>query len=176
MRYRRAHSPGGTFFFTVNLADRTSSLLVDHIDSLRHAVRTTLRRYPFNAEAWAVMPDHMHAIWTLPEGDGDYATRWMLIKQRFSRAMPSHEAISPSRRTQSERGIWQRRYWEHEIRSERDLLRHIDYVHINPVKHGYVTRANDWPYSSIHRYIRQGILPKDWACDSADFPEGERSA
>ncbi|MGO4701623.1 REP-associated tyrosine transposase [Dyella sp. 2RAB6] len=176
MRYRRARTPGGTFFFTLNLADRSSHLLVDRIDMLRHAVRATLRGHPLTAVAWAVMPDHMHAIWTLPEGDSDYSTRWMLIKQRFSRAMQPDEAIGSSRRKKSERCIWQRRYWEHEIRSQRDLTRHIDYVHINPVKHGYTARASDWPYSSIHRYIRQGVLTEDWACDPTHFPGGERSS
>jgi len=176
MRYRRAHSPGGTFFFTVNLADRTSSMLVDRIDALRDAVGTTLRGHPCTVLAWAVMPDHMHAIWTLPSEDGDYATRWMLIKQRFSRAIPAREVIGSSRRKKDERGIWQRRYWEHEIRSQRDLDRHVDYVHINPVKHGHTARASEWPYSSIHRYIRQGILSSDWACDFTETLGGEPSA
>ena len=164
------------FFFTVNLADRTSHLLVDQIEALRDAVGATLRMHPFTIAAWSVMPDHMHAIWSLPEGDSDYATRWMLIKQRFSRAMPPREAIGLSRRKKSERQIWQRRYWEHQIRSRHDLVRHIDYVHFNPVKHGHVARAGDWPYSSIHRYIRQGVLTEDWACDPTHLPGGERSA
>lgn len=164
MRYRRAKAPGGTYFFTVNLNDRTSTLLTERIDVLRDAVKVVRRRHPFDIVAWVVLPEHMHAIWTLPQADGDYSTRWMLIKQWFSRAIERHEAIQISRSKKNERGIWQRRFWEHQIRDDSDLAQHVDYVHINPVKHGYVTRASDWPYSSIHRNIRLGILTPDWAC------------
>lgn len=164
MRYRRAKAPGGTYFFTVNLNDRTSTLLTERIDVLRDAVKVVRRRHPFDIVAWVVLPEHMHAIWTLPQADGDYSTRWMLIKQWFSRAIERHEAIQISRSKKNERGIWQRRFWEHQIMDDSDLAQHVDYVHINPVKHGYVTRASDWPYSSIHRNIRLGILTPDWAC------------
>ena len=166
MQYRRAGIAGGTYFFTVNLADRSSRLLVEHVDVLRHAVRVVKRRYPFTVVAWVVLPDHMHAIWALPEGDADFSGRWSLIKAAFSRAIARTEAISASRRGKRERGIWQRRFWEHLIRNEDDLRRHIDYVHINPVKHEHADRAADWPYSSIHRYIRAGSLTTDWACDA----------
>lgn len=152
MRYRRSNIADGTFFFTVNLADRTSSLLTEHIDILRVAVRRTRQAHPFDITAMVVLPDHLHAIWRLPLGDDRYPLRWSLIKSRFSRALPKGELISPSRRRKRERGIWQRRYWEHSIRDETDLARHVDYIHINPVKHGLA--AADWPYSSIHRHIR----------------------
>ena len=165
MRYRRVKIPGGTFFFTVNLADRRSMLLTDCIASLREAVRTVKLRHPFHIHAWVVLPEHMHAIWTMPGEDDDYSMRWMLIKQRFSRAIASHERVNASKRRKGERGVWQRRFWEHQIRDDIHLGHHMDYVHINPVKHGYVERASAWPYSSIHQYIRRGDLAPDWACD-----------
>ncbi|MGC1548830.1 MAG: transposase [Rhodanobacter sp.] len=163
MRYRRVVAAGGTYFFTVNLADRSSHLLIERVDKLRDAVRTVRQRHPFDIVAWVVMPEHIHAIWTLPEGDANYSARWSRIKATFSRAIERHEVISLSRLRKGERGIWQRRFWEHQIRHESDLQHHIDYVHINPVKHGYVAHASDWPYSSIHTYIRQGMLAPDWA-------------
>ncbi|NYE30151.1 putative transposase [Rhodanobacter sp. K2T2] len=175
MRYRRAKAAGGTYFFTVNLADRSSSLLVEHVAELRQAVRTVKQRHPFEILAWVVLPEHTHAIWALPPNDEDFSTRWMLIKTGFSRSIQSGESINASRLRKGERGIWQRRFWEHQIRDENDLARHIDYVHINPVKHGHAVKANDWSYSSIHRYIRSGLLAADWAAD-VDSPNalGER--
>lgn len=159
----------------MKLAERSGSLLVDRVADLRNAVRTVKQRHPFEILAWVVLPDHLHAVWTLPPGDGDCATRWMLIKAGFSRAVPKGERIRATRRRKGERGIWQRRFWERLITDADDLRRHIDYVHINPVKHGYVTRAADWPYSSIHRHIRLGEMPKDWAASPADdAPAGER--
>ncbi|MBX3698357.1 MAG: transposase [Dokdonella sp.] len=165
MRYRRADIAGGTSFFTVNLADRTSALLVDHVATLRAAVAHVEQRHPFRIDAWVVLPDHLHAVWSLPEGDRDFAVRWALIKGNFSRAVAQGECISDSRRQKGERGIWQRRYWEHLIRDEADLESHVSYIHINPVKHGLVARAADWPWSSIHRAIRHGYVTSDWACD-----------
>ena len=163
MEYRRIRQEGGTYFFTVNLAERSSTLLVDRVNDLRRAVRTVKQRHPFDIVAWVVLPDHLHAIWTLPDGDDDCATRWMLIKAGFSRSIPRGERIRASRRRKGERGIWQRRFWERVMTDESDLRNHMDYVHINPVKHGHVVRASDWPYSSIHRYIGLGLMPLDWA-------------
>lgn len=176
MRYRRADLAGGTYFFTVNLAERQCSLLVDHVDILRESVRLVKTRYPFRIEAMVILPDHLHALWTLPPGDVDYPTRWMLIKMGFSRNIPKGERINRSRVTKGERGIWQRRYWEHLIRDERDYEKHVDYIHYNPVKHGHVQRAADWPHSSIHRYIAKGTLDAMWGAgihvaDSLDFGE-----
>jgi|SRR5450631_598305 putative transposase len=175
--YRRNFVHGGTFFFTVNLAERRLALLTEHVDLLRTAFRETRSSHPFSVEAAVVLPDHLHAIWTLPDGDADFATRWRLIKSSFSRALPHDERISASRERKAERGVWQRRYWEHTIRDETDFARHVDYIHINPVKHGYVTRVRDWPHSSFHRMVRDGIYPEDWAGDVADIKGefGERS-
>lgn len=162
MRYRRANVKGGTYFFTVNLAHRHLRLLIDHIDVLRTAVKKVKQRHPFYINAFVVLPDHLHAIWTLPENDADFAARWMLIKAGFSRCIVKSEQRSKSRVQKGERGIWQRRYWEHLILDERDFEQHVDYIHYNPVKHGYVNRASDWAYSSIHRYIAAGMIDRDW--------------
>ena len=150
MQYRRAKTAGGSYFFTVNLADRNRTLLIDHVDILRGVIRHVKAKHPFHIDAMVVLPDHLHSLWTLPVGDHDYPTRWMLIKAGFSRRMAATERRNLSRKTKGERGIWQRRYWEHQIRDENDFARHVDYIHYNPVKHGHVTDAIDWPYSSIH--------------------------
>jgi putative transposase len=161
--YRRNFVAGGSFFFTVNLAERTSSLLTEHIELLREAFRYTRNRHPFEIDAIVVLPEHLHTIWTLPAGDCDYAMRWRLIKSRFSRSIPKDERISRSRLSKGERGIWQRRYWEHTLRDELDYARHVDYIHINPVKHGHVNSVAEWPYSSFHRYVEMGVYPANWA-------------
>ena len=165
-QYRRHFQPGGSYFFTVNLANRRQRLLTDHIDELRAAFRYTLDRHPFTIEAVVVMPEHLHAIWSLPPGDADYSTRWRLIKSHFSRALPATECRSASHVDKRERGIWQRRYWEHTLRDDADFDRHADYIHFNPVKHGHVSRVADWPYSSFHRYVRLGLYAPDWAGDA----------
>jgi putative transposase len=164
MRYRRSWVPGGTYFFTVNLACRRERLLTAHIDCLRDSVRRVRRAHPFEIVAWVVMPEHMHAVWALPAGDSDFAMRWSQIKGAFSRGLPKTETISMSRVRKRERNIWQRRFWEHLVRDEEDLARHVDYVHYNPVKHGYVERAVDWPFSTFHQYVRRGWLTEDWGC------------
>lgn len=174
MRYRRADVAGGTCFFTVNLAERKGTLLVDHVEVLRNVLREVKARHSFHLDAIVVLPDHLHAIWTLPVGDGDYPTRWMLIKMGFSRRIPTGERRNQSRMTKGERGIWQRRYWEHLIRNERDYQRHMDYIHYNPVKHGYVERVMDWPYSTFQRDVVRGIYPPNWAgMPEADVNAGE---
>jgi putative transposase len=170
--YRRNFIAGGSFFFTVNLAERRLHLLTEHIDELRDAFRKVRQRHPFTIDALVVLPDPLHAAWTLPEGDADFATRWQLIKSAFSYSLPAGEQISDSRAARGERGIWQRRYWEHTIRDEGDLARHVDYIHINPVKHGLVTRVRDWPFSSFHRMVKLGAYPEDWAGDVAGY-DGE---
>lgn len=174
--YRRNFLAGGTFFFTVNLAERHLQLLTDHVDNLRTAFRETRQRHPFTIDAMVVLPDHLHAVWTLPGGDADFATRWRLIKSAFSRRLVTGERTSESRAAKGERGIWQRRYWEHTIRDDDDFERHVDYIHINPVKHQLVARVRDWPYSSFHRMVKLGIYPEDWAGDVSDRAEhfGER--
>lgn len=160
--YRRNIIPGATYFFTVTLADRQRKLLTDHIDILRAAFRYTHTRHPFEIDAIVVLPEHLHTIWTLPDDDANYATRWRLIKGYFSRNLPVGEARTSSRSGKGERGIWQRRYWEHTIRDEKDFERHADYIHFNPVKHGLARKARDWEYSSFHRYVKRGLLPEDW--------------
>ncbi len=166
--YRRNWVPGGTYFFTVALLERKRDLLVAEIGLLRESVRRVKRLYPFEIVAWVVLPDHLHCIWSLPEGDADYPTRWRLIKLLFAKGLPKHERLSAVRRQRKERGIWHRRYWEHTIRDERDLQNHVNYIHANPVKHGWVTKPVDWPYSTFHRYVRSGLLPADWMAN--DFP------
>ena len=161
--YRRNYLDGGSYFFTVNLAERRSRLLTDNIGLLRAAFRYTRTRHPFSVDAIVVLPDHLHAIWTLPPGDADYALRWRLIKTYFSRGLVAGERRSKSRIAKGERGIWQRRYWEHTLRDESDYACHADYIHINPVKHGHAQRVVDWPYSSFHRFVRLGIYPAGWA-------------
>jgi putative transposase len=158
--YRRVWVPGGTYFFTVNLQQRDRALLVEHIEQLRHAFRMARAERPLEVVAAVVLPDHLHCVWRLPEGDSDYATRWRHIKSLFSRSLPVAGAAS-RRANRCERGIWQRRFWEHCIRDERDLLAHIEYVHVNPVKHGYVDDTREWPYSTIHRYMTLNQLETD---------------
>jgi putative transposase len=150
--YRRLYAPGGTYAFTVNLQERGSWLLVDRIAELRSAFKYVKARRPFETVAICVLPDHLHCLWTLPEGDHDFSTRWRLIKSAFCRALPTSDDPSPRRRGGRERGVWQRRYWEHLIRDERDFDAHLGYIHGNPVRHGYVLNPDDWPYSTWRRY------------------------
>ena len=161
--YRRNMVPGACYFFTVTLLDRASLLLVERINDLREAMRSVRMERPFNIDAVVILPDHLHCIWTLPPGDVDYALRWREIKSRFSRRIPVGERRTLGRINKGERGIWQRRYWEHTVRDEPDMERHVDYIHYNPVKHGQVTRVADWPYSSFHRFVEKGIYPINWA-------------
>ena len=167
--YRRAWVAGGSYFFTVALRDRRADTLIRRIDLVRGATRRVRARHPFAIDACVVLPDHLHCIWTLPMGDADYALRWRLLKLIVSKGLPAAEHRSPIHRARGERGIWQRRFWEHAIRDETDYARHLDYIHYNPVKHGYVRRVADWPYSSFHQYVRAGLLPMDWAGDVADL-------
>jgi len=174
--YRRLRSPGACYFFTVNLADRRSDQLVRNITHLRHAVAHTKALHPFTIDAWVVLPDHLHTVWTLPEDDTDFSTRWATIKRLFSYNQPQSEPRSASRTTKRERGIWQRRFWEHRIRDEADFRAHVDYVHFNPVKHGLVLHPIDWPYSTYHRAAPHGKQPVNSAAildTSKDF--GERA-
>jgi len=173
--YRRNRVPGGTYFFTVTLHDRRSDLLVTHVETLRTAVRQVRARAPFHIDAWVVLPDHMHCVWTLPSGDADYPTRWRAIKTVVSKSLPTTEPRSPIMRDRGERGIWQRRYWEHTIRDDRDYATHVDYTHFNPVKHGYVQHPADWPYSSFRQCVATGMYPQDWSGGADEPPDaGER--
>ena len=157
---------GGWFFFTLTLADRSTDLLVRHIERLRAAYAAAQRRHPFETIAICILPEHLHAIWALPPDDADFPARWSRIKHDFSCGLPGNPTRSSSKVAKREKGIWQRRYWEHAIRDDADLARHIDYIHYNPVKHGLVSRACDWPYSSFHRYVTREFLPADWGGDA----------
>jgi putative transposase len=177
VRYRRNFLPRGTFFFTVTLDDRSSSALTDHVGLLRAAFRGTRNLRPFAIDAIVILPDHLHAIWTLPEGDADFSDRWRRIKGAFTRGVVA-TGVSVARSRRGEYALWQRRFWEHTIRDERDFERCADYIHFNPVKHGLVSSPVAWPFSSLHRYVRAGVLPRDWGGDgradnAANF--GERA-
>lgn len=155
-RYFRPRLPSVPIFFTVALAQRGSPDLVEHVDALREAVRTTRAERPFTILAWVVLPDHLHCMWRLPEDDCDYSVRWGAIKSRFTRAVKAKVGWNPTLRSASkaakgEAGLWQRRFWEHHIRDEADFAAHMRYCWFNPVKHGLVLRPEDWPYSSFHR-------------------------
>jgi putative transposase len=162
VRYRRNFLPGGTFFFTVALGDRRSTLLTDHISILRQAFRKTRAERPFDIDAIVILPDHLHAILTLPESDADFPQRWRRIKTIFTQRVLYHDDTIPPR-DHTGRALWQRRFWEHTITDESDFARHVDYIHINPVKHGLVSNPSDWPHSSLHRFIRKGIVAPSWA-------------
>jgi putative transposase len=146
--YRRVKIEGGCFFFTVCLADRRAATLVDHIDDLKEAWRCTQARLAFSSPAWVILPDHIHCIWKLPPDDDNYALRWSLLKRHFTQAL-GKRIVLPNGRRSGERGIWQRRFWEHAIRDERDLENHFTYIRGNPVRHKLVKHIEDWPHSSF---------------------------
>ncbi len=179
--YRRARVEGGSYFFTVNTFRRQPFLTdADVRAALRTGIETVRAVQPFVIEAWVLLPDHLHAIWTLPPDDHDFSTRWRIIKrtvtQRCEARLHRPEWMTAWRAKRHQSTLWQHRFWEHVIRDDADFVRHVDYIHWNPVKHRYVKRAADWPYSSLHRYLRAGVLPHDWAEtraeeDDADFGE-----
>ncbi|MGD2134374.1 MAG: transposase [Maricaulaceae bacterium] len=150
--YRRLYMSGGEYFFTVNLRDRRSDLLVTEIDALKAAWRDVARERPFETVAAVVLPDHLHALWRLPPDDHDFSTRWRLIKHGFTRRLPDvHKAVG----RKGERGVWQPRFWEHLIRDEDDFENCLGYIHWNPVKHGHVEKMDDWPHSTWRAYKRE---------------------
>ncbi|HHT0595078.1 TPA: REP-associated tyrosine transposase [Legionella anisa] len=171
MHYRRVIIPGATYFFTVNLLNRKSNLLIAQIDKLRSSFRIVRNTYPFIIDGIVILPDHFHLLITLPEHDGNYSLRLRLIKSSFSKQIAPNEYITPVRKKKGERGIWQRRYWEHLIRDEKDYEHHLNYIYYNPVKHGYVKKPSAWPYSSIHRSIKKGVMEEDWAQEN-NFNDG----
>lgn len=170
-QYIRSKASGGTYFFTVITFQRRAILtLPDHVMLLREIIGTVKKAHPFSIDAWVLLPDHMHCIWSLPDGDRDFSKRIGLIKSGFSKQVKPefcfNHCASESRRNHRESIIWQRRFWEHTIIDERDFRQHMDYVHFNPVKHGLVNRVVDWPYSTFHRYVQQKVYPPDWAGDA----------
>jgi putative transposase len=165
--YRHREQPGRTLFFTVVSFDRRPHLATTTARPiLRKALIETCRERPFQTLAQVLLPDHIHAIWTMPPDDGDFSLRWRLIKTRVTQAL--REAgmdvtnPRPSRRERHDHAVWQPRFWEHVIRDDDDLRRHVEYIHWNPVKHGLVERVRDWPWSTFHRYVREGLYPADW--------------
>jgi putative transposase len=136
---------------------------------LRRTYQAVQERAPFETIAICILPDHLHAIWSLPPDDADFPRRWSLIKSGFTRGLAAEAERTPSKVAKRERGLWQRRYWEHAIRDDADLARHVEYIHFNPVKHGLVSRVCDWPHSSFHRYVERGVLAADWGGDMRDL-------
>ncbi len=171
--YRRAFVAGGCYFFTVVAQGRRPLFAnAESVARLREGIRRVKVIHPFEIDAAVILPDHLHMVWRLPEGDADYPLRWRTIKHYFSVGMGlGIDRASLSRRR--EKGIWQRRYWEHAMRDELDWQRHVDYVHFNPVKHGYVERPGDWPYSSFARAVSAGWYPPDWGEQTPRSLEGE---
>lgn len=165
MQYRRAKTPGSSYFFTLVTHNRRSILCESaNIALLRDSFRRVIQKHPFVIEAISILPNHLHCIWTLPKGDADFSTRWRLIKSWFSRNchIRYHGKISASRQSKGEKAIWQRRFWEHLIRDEEDFNRHVDYIHYNPVHHGLVLAPKDWQYSSFHRFVERGVYDLNW--------------
>ncbi len=166
MHYRRAQTPGGTYFFTVVTFRRRKFLCEpDNVELLRTAFRTVKSAHPFTIDAFVLLPEHLHCIWTLPPGDKDYPMRWNAIKNYFTRRCPVHCKLttSPSQQRKRAQTVWQPRYWEHQIRDDRDFEKHCDYIHWNPVKHGLAPDPGNWPYSSFHRFVNLGLYAPDWA-------------
>lgn len=160
MDYRRDYQPGARYFFTV-VTEGRQPLLIEQVGRLREAFRLCMTRHPFEIDAVVVLPDHLHTVWRLPEGDADFSSRWRIIKRKFSAGLPPGQ-INPSKHAKREKGIWQRRFWEPVIRDEDDWRRHIDYIHTNPVKHGYVSSPDQWPHGSFRRAVAKGWYPPAW--------------
>lgn len=178
-RFRRALTPGAHYFFTVVTLDRRPVLTMEPVRrALSEGIRAVRQRAPFRLTAIVLLPDHLHCVWALPDGDADYATRWSLIKRLTAQAVRTTlpAVTSSAALARRELGLWQRCFWEHQIRDERDLERHLDYIHWNPVKHGLVSTPSAWPYSSFQRFVARGLYPQDWASrdersDAGDFGE-----
>ncbi len=173
MQYRRSQAKGATFFFTV-VTDKRKSLFYteENITLINEAFEHIRSKYPFTVDAYVILPDHIHYIWTLPEHDCDFSIRWRLIKTYFTkRCLKSlKESGNASKLSKAEHGVWQRRFWEHRIRDENDFARHVDYIHYNPVKHGLVASPSDWAHSSFSRYVKLGVYGDDWGAGSkVDF-------
>ncbi|MFA9498874.1 transposase [Mannheimia sp. E30BD] len=171
--YRRDFTKGGLYFFTVVLENRQADFLIRYIHELRSAFSETQKYYPFKIIAICILPDHLHMIIQLPEGDQNYSRRIQSIKRNFSMKLPQQPSLNESRVKRKELTIWQRRFWEHLIRDEKDLANHMDYIYYNPVKHGYVKFVKDWQYSSFHRDVKQGIYPQYWGGNPDLMIKGE---
>ncbi|MBW4580141.1 MAG: transposase [Tildeniella nuda ZEHNDER 1965/U140] len=169
MHYRRAKTPGATYFFTLVTHQRHPIFQhPDAVELLRQAFRSVKHTHPFTIEAIVILPDHLHCLWTLPPEDADFSNRWRLIKSRFTRCCPAQfrQQRSTARQHKGEQAVWQRRFWEHQIADEADFAQHCDYIHYNPVHHGLVKAPKEWAYSSFHRAVRWGMYTEDWGADS----------
>jgi putative transposase len=170
MRYRRLKVEGACYFFTLVTEDRRN-LFVDPetIALLEKAIAVVGQRHPFEVEAQVIMPDHLHALWQLPEKHADYSTRWRLIKEALSKVYVKQQrrmVVSPARQARGEQALWQRRFWEHLVRDDRDFGAHLDYIHLNPVHHGLVTAPRDWPHSTFKMWVARGRYIPEWGSDA----------
>ncbi|MFO0794513.1 MAG: transposase [Candidatus Brocadiaceae bacterium] len=165
MQYRRSKAQGATFFFTLVTFQRNKILCYEeNVALIKESFQYIIRQHPFRIRAFILLPEHIHCIWTLPENDNNYSVRWSLIKGYFSRhCNGKYKGVqTASMFSKSEQAVWQRRFWEHQIRNADDFIKHVEYIHYNPVKHKLVNSPRDWPYSSFHRYVKQGIYDGDW--------------
>ncbi len=175
--YRRSSMAGCTYFFTLVSYKRQTILCDEPVrQALRKAIKNTQNKYPFRIDAWVLLPDHLHCIWTLPDNDKDYSKRWSMIKRKVSidcaNSYKKNALLTSSKIKHRESTIWQRRFWEHRIRDQNDFSRHFDYIHYNPVKHGLCKKPDEWQYSTLHRYVRKGVYPVDWAVQGGRFDRG----
>jgi len=174
MKYRRAFVPGGSYFFTV-VTERRQKIFIDdkNVEILRQAFKNVMKKYPFTIDAAVILPEHLHFVWTLPSNDTDFSTRWRLIKTWFTKHCEYESIIklNNSQITRDEKNIWQHRYWEHLLRDELDFEQHINYVHYNPVKHGYVSKPIDWEYSSFYKYVEENIISSNWGKSEICFSD-----
>ena len=173
-QYIRSYTKGATYFFTLVSYNRRKILCEDDfLQAFKKSIKQVQQQYPFEIIAWVQLPDHLHCIWKMPENDVNYSMRWSQIKRLTTQACPQYhltkDELSYSKIKRHERGIWQRRFFEHQIKDEADFVRHMDYLHYNPVKHGLAERPLDWPHSSFHRYVNQGYYAEDWGGGSIDF-------
>ena len=169
--YRRTLQRGGVYFFTATLKNRQSTLLTQHNKQLYYAIKMTQAKYPFKMIAHVILPDHIHCLWELPENDCNYSSRWRMIKSIYVRELKKL-SLPIQYNNKGEANIWARRFWEHTIRDDYDLEKHLDYIHFNPVKHGLTAIPSQWPHSSIHAYIKKNIISRDWG--TTHFQEDQR--
>lgn len=180
MRYRRLKVEGASYFFTLVTHQRRKLFAnADTVALLELAIARVCERHPFSVEAQVTMPDHIHAIWHLPQGDADYSTRWRLIKEAFSKGYVKRHGrpdVGAARQARGEQALWQRRFWEHLIRDDRDFHVHLDYIHLNPVHHGFVTAPRDWPHSTFAQWVSKGVYEPAWGSDAKqELPDWSKS-
>lgn len=170
--YRRANTKGATYFFTVVIYRRQRFLYEENVkEALRNGIRDVQTTHPFTIDAWVLLPDNLHCIWTLPPNNANLGTRWAMIKRfvtkRCGPDLRRDDWMNASKRKRNESTLWQRRFWEHRIRDDWDYELHMDYIHYNPVKHSFVKNVKDWPHSTFHRYVREGVYCDNWGGDGS---------